>query len=502
MGGETYVIGIDASTQSTKAIAWTRDGRAAAEGRAPISTRQPHPGHAEQDAESWWTSTCAALKAVFATIDPDDVEALAISDQRETMVFVDSDGRPLAPATLWIDGRAADSFRDFADAFGAERLHRITGKPPDVIPAVYRLHWFRRHDPALLDRAALVLDVHGFLTMRLSGAPHATHTSADPFGIFDLHTKDWSAPILDSLGIPMAKLPPVHAPGTIMCRVSEAGAAETGLRPGTPIVAAGGDGQCAGLGANAVRPGSVYLNLGTALVAGLWSADPLVDRHWRTMTSSTGEGYFLEAVQRAGAFFVNWLIDNFAGGRSDPGIFTRLEMEASRLPTGSEGLLVSPYLTGCMDPHWNPDARAAFIGLGAHHTMAHLYRASLEALTLETARAITAMRVAGLAADQIVAVGGGAASPLWLKMFADATGLPVYRGESDEASALGAGMIAAFGAGWYPTINAAAAAMSRLADPITSILSEQAIWEALSTAQEAVYGATRNLGKSVQPPAE
>ncbi|EGO96758.1 FGGY-family carbohydrate kinase [Acidiphilium sp. PM] len=490
MGGEKYVIGIDASTQSTKAIAWTRDGHAVAEGRVAIRTDQPHPSHAEQDAETWWSSTREALRAVLAKIDPADVDAIAISDQRETMVFVDAAGRPLAPATLWIDGRAAESFRDFAEAFGAERLHRITGKQPDVIPAVYRLHWFRRHNPDLLDRAAQILDVHGFLTMRLSGSPHATHTSADPLGIFDLQSKNWSIPILDSVDISITKLPPVHAPGTVMCCVSDPGAAETGLRPGTPIVAAGGDGQCAGLGANAVRPGTVYLNLGTALVAGLWSPDPLTDRYWRTMTSPTGEGYFLEAVQRAGAFFVNWLIDNFAGGRADPNIFVRLEALASQIPVGSEGLLVLPYLTGCMDPHWNPDARAAFIGLGAHHTTAHLYHASLEALTLETARAVAAMRMAGLAAERIIAVGGGAASALWLRMFADATGLPVYRGESDEGSALGAGITAAFAVGWYETIDSAAAAMSRTAQRISPDPSTRDRWAALSSAQSKLYAAT------------
>lgn len=502
MTKETYVIGIDASTQSTKAIAWTREGRAAAEGRAPVRTMQPLPGHAEQDAESWWLSMRAALSSVLNTIDASDIEALAISNQRETMVFVDSAGRPLAPATLWFDGRAADSFRGFADAFGSERLHKITGKQPDVIPAVYRLHWFRQRNPGLLDSAALILDVHGFLTMRLSGEPHATYTSADPFGIFDIQTKDWSAPILGSLGIQIAKLPQVHPPGSIMCRVSEEAAAATGLRTGTPIVAAGGDGQCAGIGANAVRPGRIYLNLGTALVVGLWSPEPLIGRHWRTMVSATGDGYFLESLQRAGTLFVNWLIDNFAGGRADPIIFARLEAEASGLPIGAEGLLVSPYLTGCMDPHWNPDARTAFIGLGAHHNIAHLYRASLEALTLESARAIAAMHAAGFATEEIVAIGGGAASPLWLKMFADSTGLPIHRGETDEASSLGAGMTAAFGVGWFNSISDAAMAMSRMSETIYPDPGKTEEWMAASVRQAAVYEATNELHARISEPSE
>src|SRR5690606_32012297 len=159
-----------------------------------------------------------------------------------------------------------------------------------------------------------------------------------------------------------------------------------GLAVGTPVFAAGGDGQCAGLGVDAVRPGRVYLNLGTAVITGLWTADCVISRHWRTMTSPTGEGYFLESCQRASASLINWFVDNFAGGR-DPAIFERLEAAATALPVGAEGLVMCPYLTGCMDPHWDPDARAAFVGLSGHHTPGHMYRALLEAITLESARA-------------------------------------------------------------------------------------------------------------------
>lgn len=497
MGKQTYVIGIDASTQSTKAVAWTREGCVAAQARARIETMQPQTGYAEQEAESWWSSTCTVLADIFTKISPDDVAALAISNQRETMVFVDKAGRPLAPATLWFDERVSNSFKDFAKSFGAEQLHHITGKQPDLTPALYRLHWFRRHAPDLLDQAAKILDVHGFLTMRFSGTPHATYTSADPFGIFDLHSKTWSKPILDHLGLSLSKFPSLSVPGQQACCVSQAAAAVTGLRAGTPIIAAGGDGQCAGLGANAVTPGKVYLNLGTALVVGVWSEKPFTSRHWRTMISASEDGFFLESLQRAGALMMNWLIDNFAGGRADPDIFMQLEAKAARLPIGAEGLLVSPYLTGCMDPHWDPHARANFIGFGTHHTMAHLYRATLEALTMESARAIAAMRSAGLATEQIIAIGGGAASQLWLEMFANATGLPVHRGESDEASALGAGMLAAFGVGWYKTINDAASSMARTVKTILPDPQQTAAWAAMSARQEAIYEATAKLHESL-----
>ena len=173
------------------------------------------------------------------------------------------------------------------------------------------------------------------------------------------------------------------APGAPIGQVTAA-AAQTGLRPGTPVFAGGGDGQCAGLGVNAMRPGTVYLNLGTAIVAGAWSPHPVLSLAWRTITSPT-DGCLLKHVQRAGAFFVNYMVDTFAGGRQEPGVFERLATAVASIPVGAEGLLICPYLTGCMDPHWNPEARATVTGLGLHHTAAHLYQAVLEALTLEAA---------------------------------------------------------------------------------------------------------------------
>src|SRR5690606_1045850 len=157
-------------------------------------------------------------------------------------------------------------------------------------------------------------------------------TSADPFGIFDISLKQWSRPILDALGIDLAKLPAVVRPGSKVGTVHAAAAAATGLVAGIPVIAAGGDGQCAGLGAHAAREGVVYLSLGTATIAGMWSPNPVVGPYWRTMTSPTGDGYFLEAVQRAGAYFVNWFVDMFAGGRADPSVFERLERQASAAP--------------------------------------------------------------------------------------------------------------------------------------------------------------------------
>lgn len=481
------VIGLDSSTQSTKAIAWTRDGEALAEGRAPIDAASPQPGWVEQDITQWWGSACSALQELSQQVDPARFAGLAISNQRETVAFLDTDGAASYPAIVWLDERAKEEMPLLVEEFGGDRLHAITGKPVDITPVVYRLGWMRRNRPQALANSAKILDVHGFLSGQLTGRQVASWTSADPFGLLDIESRQWSAPVLDYLGLTADRLADLEPPGAKVGEITQSAARATALPIGIPVFAAGGDGQCAGLGVNAVAPGTIYLNLGTAVITGTWSPTPAIGHAWRTMTSPTGEGYFLEGCQRAGAFFINWFVDNFAGGRDDSAVFERLETQAASVPLGSEGVTVCPYLSGCMDPHWDPNARAAFLGLAPSHGLGHLYRASLEALALESTRCIDAMRAQGIAAEQLLAVGGGANSALWTRMLADASGLPLTKSDSLEASALGAGMSAAVGAGWFDDFASAATAMSRSGARIEPDVSTRVAWGELSTRQSQAY---------------
>ena len=457
---EDFVIGIDSSTQMTKAVAWAHDGRALGEGHCPVAMSCPEEGYFEQDPENWWHSCCTALAGLGRHVNLHHAAGLAISNQRETVGLFDAQGRAVRPAMVWLDERATETMHDVAREFGGEKIHQITGKPFDVTPVLYRLHWMRRFEPERLDGAASILDVHAFLIWRLTGTAKASWTSADPFGVFDIEERNWSAAILRYLGISAGKFPPAIRPGTLSGKVSKQAAAATGLAAGLPVIAAGGDGQCAGLGSNAVRSGAVYLNLGTAIITGAFAATPSISQSWRTMTSPSGEGYFLEGVLRAGTFFVDWCVRNIMRQPATTVTFSELTEAAGQIAVGSDGLCVSPYLSGCMNPHWSMDARAAFFGLSPAHGPAHLYRAVLESLTCEIARCIADMEACNIPVQTIVAVGGGANSPLWLQMIADATGRAVHVSDSHEASSLGAAMSAAVGIGWYADFASAAAAMN------------------------------------------
>lgn len=457
------VIGIDSSTSATKAIAWTRTGVPAAEGRQSIPLHNPQPGWFEQDPEDWWGSTKVALNQLTAKIDASRVAALAISNQRETFGLFTEDGRALRPGTTWLDERARPQVARFAESFGASRVHDITGKPSDVLPCLYRMLWFAEHEPEIFKRTARMADVHGFLVHRLTSRWATSTASADPMGVLDMRAQSWSQEILRFADVDVRQLPELFRPGEVIGEVSAAAAAATGLKPGTPVIAGGGDGQCAGAGAGITAPGRAYINMGTAVVSGSYGAAYVADTSFRTETAVADGGYIFEVCVRTGTFLVDWMARELFGidAAGQAGVMNALEAEAAHSPIGAGGVVVLPYWLGCMNPHWDSYARGVIAGLSGSTKRGDVYRALLEGIALDVAEATGRVAAATrVPIDSLVAIGGGSDSDRWLQIMADAMARPVQRSATREASSLGAAMAAARGAGWFASFSEASAAMT------------------------------------------
>ena len=467
---DELVIGLDSSTQSTKAIAWNHKGEAVATGRSDIPMSNPRLDCFEQEPAHWWSSCVDALTDCVSqlqrqNLSTSSIKGMAISNQRETLGFIGSNGESVYPAILWLDERCRDQVESFSNQFGADNIHRITGRPPDVTPCLYSFQWIKENEPAVWKDTVRFVDVQSYLVQQLCGGDYRTGWfSADPMGLIDMETQRWSTPLLEALELDESRLPALHAPGTELGRLLPEVAKQTGLPEAMPVYAGGGDGQCAGLGTACTRKEQAYINLGTAIVSGVWSPEYRYNTSWRTELAAQGEGYIFENCLRSGAFLLNWFVDQFvAHGKADADVFNRLEQAAEKIPIGSDGLMVQPYFSGVMDPYWDTSARGVMIGLSASHTESHIYRAILEAMTLDQIMSTEDMETElGYKIEHFVAIGGGANSALWRQMLADAAGKPVLVSQTVEASALGAGMIAAFGAGWYPGIANAAESMTCL----------------------------------------
>ena len=354
------VIGIDSSTTATKAIAWDRTGALVAEGRAAIPLAQPRPRYFEQEPEDWWRSTFLALRELAAKVEPARIAGVAISNQRETFGLFGEHGEPIRPAIVWLDERAMDQMRRFAASFGAEKIHAISGKPVDITPCLYRMVWLRENEPHLLDRAAYVSEVHGYLCFRLTGRWMTSTASADPMGVLDMERLVWSEAILAAAGVPIDKMLPLVRPSAFIGTITEASAQATGLPADTPVFAAGGDGQCAGTGVDVLRSGRAYINLGTAVVSGSYSERYVFDAAFRTETAVADRGYIVETCLRSGTFLIDWLSRELLGidPQRELEALTALEAEASASPVGANGVMLVPYWEGCMTPYWDASARA------------------------------------------------------------------------------------------------------------------------------------------------
>jgi sugar (pentulose or hexulose) kinase len=456
------VIGIDSSTTATKAIAFDARGKILAEGRAAVPLSNPKLGWFEQNVEDWTGALAKSLKQLTRKIDAKRVAALAISNQRESFAQFDERDKALRPGTLWLDERAHQEVLDLSADLGGDVIHKISGKPPDVTPCLYRCLWFARHMPKIWGKTFKTAEVHGVLTHFLTGRWRTSLASADPMGLIDAAAYDWSDTLLKAAHLKREQLPELFRTGEVMGEVTAEAAKLTGLTAGTPVVAGGGDGQCAGTGANIFIKGRAYLNLGTAAVSGSYGETYAIDRSFRAMAAASETGFSFETAIRTGTYLVSWMLERLFNipPAKQGAMLTQLETESARSTIGSNGLALVPYWSGIMTPYWDSRGRGVIAGLSGSHSRGDVYRALLEGVALEQAMMTNKVAAATSPIDHFAIVGGGSKSDLWCQIVADASGREVKRLETAEASALGAAMAAAKGAGWFKAVPEASQAMS------------------------------------------
>jgi len=495
------VLAVDCSTTAAKAVALDGAGTVAASASHPLDLARPAPGWHEQDAGQWWTATVGALRETVAALGPDAarVAALAVTHQRESFVCLDGAGRPLRPAILWLDSRASAEIAEL----GSPEVAAESGKPPDVTPALYKLAWLARHEPAVLKAADRVTEVHGFLAERLTGLRVTSTGSADSLGLLDLAKGTWSPRLVALAGLRAAQLDRLVPPGAVIGPLLPAVAASLGLPAPVPVVAGIGDGQAAGLGADVLHPGAGYLNLGTSMVMGVPSPSYLTSAAFRTLAGAPSGTFVLETVLNAAAYLADWFRREFGDPALHGAVDPALEEAAAALAPGADGLLTVPYWNCAQTPYWDTAARGVTIGWHGGHTRAHLYRSLLEGVAFELRLHLDGLEAAtGRRIGELRAMGGGSRSPLWTRIVADVSGRPVRRTAGVEISARGAAVLA-----WAATVAAPEGAAAATSDAIVATATAMASfdgtvtpdpdrvarYEPLASVHHRIYPALRSL---------
>ena len=494
------VLAADCSTTAAKAVVWDMKGGAVAEGRASYPLSVPAPGWGEQHPVDWWSALEKAIVAAVRQIDPCRLAALAITHQRETFVCLDDHGEPLRPAMLWLDARAHAEVVEFGD----DRVHALTGKPPNTATSWYKLLWLKKHEPQVLRQTRWVADVHAYLVHRLTGRWRTSYGSVDPLGLLDLRTFTLEEHLLAAVGLEAGQIPEIAPPGARLGVVRDEVASALGLPRGLPVIAGTGDGQAAGLGANVTAPGTAYLNLGTGMVSGTFSREYRYAREFRTMSGSIPGTYAPETFIGGGTFNINWFVERLADIPARPfgldlGAESLLELAASKVAPGSEGLFAVPNLAGALSPYWDPNARGVYFGLSPQHGKAHLYRALLEGLAFEQRLATSAAEPAlGSPVVRFRLMGGGSRSVLWRQILADVLARPLEITREAETTSLGAAMLAAAGVGLFDGIVEAAEAMSGVAATCAPADSTRALYARHYEVYRSLYPSLREVFAQLQ----
>jgi xylulokinase len=457
---ETVFLGLDIGTSGVKAILVATNGSVVASATTPLTLSTPHPGWAEQHPDDWWDATTRSVHAVLAQKPDAHVDAVGISGQMHSSVFLDRAGNVVRPALLWCDGRTTAECEEITRRAGGEdRLRDWVRNPALEGFTLPKVLWLRNHEPEAYGRVATVLLAKDFIRYRLTGALASEPSDASGTLMFDPARLGWSDEILRATAVPRALLPDVGGSSAVLGTVTAQAAQRTGLAEGTPVVGGGADNACGAAGVGVITPGEAVASWGTSGTVLAPTAQPFVDPGLRAHTFChvvPGTWYVMGVVLSAGGAFA-WYRDQLARDLAGvSGADATLDAEAASVPPGADGVTFLPYLQGERTPHRDASARGAFVGLSLAHTRAHLTRAVLEGIAFALRDSLSILQELGLSPTHLLLTGGGAKSPFIRRLQADVYGVPVSTVNREEGPAYGAALLAAVGVGAFADLATAA----------------------------------------------
>ena len=457
-----YLLAIDQGTSSSRAIVFDAEGRVVASGQRPFEAIYPQDGWVEQAPESLWLATLNAAREAIdsARVDPSNIVGIGIANQRETtLVWDPRTGETLGNAIVWQDRRTAERCEQARRDGMEPMLVDITGLLIDPYFSSTKLEWLLARN-GLAGRAAgggvRFGTVDSFLVWRLTkGARHLTDaTNASRTQLFDISRQQWSERLLDYFGVPAEILPEVRD-----C-VGDFGVADAGwFGAPIPIVGVAGDQQAALVGQGCFAPGLTKSTYGTGCFLIANTGTERVRSEARLLTTI---GYRVGGVPTyavEGSIFnagvaIKWLRDKV--GLIESAADT--EAAARRIDGDTGGVFVVPAFTGLGAPHWRPEARGLVTGLTLDTGADEIVTATLKSVAFQTADLLTAAESDGVPVAALGVDGGMVVNDWFCQFLADVTGIEVARPANTETTAVGAGLLAAVGAGLYSDLESAARA--------------------------------------------
>lgn len=492
-------LGIDVGTGGTRAILVDEKGNVAGSAsheHAPFAS--PHTGWAEQDPHDWWKACKSAIRQVLtATAVPaEEIAAIGLTGQMHGAVLMDEKQEVLRPALIWCDQRTQEQCDELTAKVGAQKLIEWTSNPALTNFTLTKLMWVRQREPEIWKRFRSFLLPKDYVRMRLTGVRAIDVAEASGTLLLDVANRRWSKEMLAATGLDESCLPELFESPDVCGRITAEGAAETGLKIGTPVVAGAGDQAAGAVGMGIVQPGAVSATIGTSGVVFAASNRPALDPKGRIHTfchAVPGRWHVMGVTQAAG-LSLRWFRDNFGAGQDDGrDPYERLCDEAATIPAGADGVLWTPYLMGERTPHCDANARASLVGLAANHGRGHIVRAILEGVAMSLRDTFTILEEMKVPVTEVRLGGGGARSPLWRQVQADVYGQRVSILVAEEGAAYGAALLAGVGAGAWSSVDDACKSAVRVSKVVEPDAKNVTVMQRQYQAYRRVYPAMKSV---------
>lgn len=492
-----YVIGVDLGTSAVKILLVSQQGEVVQTVSKPYPLFHEKTGYSEQNPEDWVTGTIAGLQELLQNFSgvPKDIEGISFSGQMHGLVLLDGSNEVLRPAILWNDTRTTAECKKIVETVGQERLLEITKNPALEGFTLPKILWVKEYEPEIFNKAQSFVLPKDYLRYRMTGELHMEYSDAAGTLLLDISKQQWSTEICELLELDPKICPPLldsHAEvGTLTAEFAE----QSGLVETTRVFAGGADNACGAIGSGILEDGKTLCSIGTSGVVLSYEAsdDKEFGGKVHYFNHAAPSAFYTMGVTLSAGYSLTWFKDVFAAGES----FDELLAEVGTVPAGSNGLLFTPYLVGERTPHADAAIRASFIGMDSSHQRKDFVRAVLEGITFSLNESIAIFRDSGKHIDTIVSIGGGAQNEDWLQMQADIFNTTIVRLKSEQGPGMGAAMLAAFGCGWFDSLQACADVFLEEGKQFTPDPVNVEQYEKLFAVYTEVYGQTKELNEKL-----
>lgn len=504
---EQYLMAIDAGTGSVRAVLFDPDGNQIGCVQKEWEHREDprYPGSMDFDWVHNWALACECTRGVLAEtkIHPNQVIAVSTTCMREGIVLYDKDGNEIW-ACANVDARSTDEVGKLIRINPEmEKDIYLQSGETYALGALPRLLWVKDKMPEIYEKVAAVGMFNDWLIYKLTGVEAVEPSNGSTTGIFDLQSRKWDASIAKKCGLRDDMFPPVMECGSIIAKVTEKGAADTGLAAGTPVVVGGGDCQLGAIGVGATEPNQAAVFGGSFWQYEFNTASGATDPGCRVRVNchAVPGVWQYEALAFKPGLVMRWFRDGFCQAekalseKTGEEPYNLMNREAAKIPAGCYGMMCT--FSDVMNfIHWK-HAAPTFTNFELDPEKFNrytFYRAILENTALIVKGHLDLVREAtGNMPSEIIFAGGASKSPLWSQILADVLGMPVRVPVVKEATALGAAILAGYGVGLYSSIEEGAKRTVKWDSVYQPDAANHKIYEELYVTWRKVYAAQLEL---------